>query len=151
MKNIGSTAIVIFIVLTACAQVKAPEAAQNAFNKQFPNAKSVKWDKENATEFEAEFKMDGRSMSANYQEDGTWTETETDIKPADLPETVRHNIEAAFNGYTMKESAQIEKPGQSGLFETELKKGDETLEILWNGNGEIISKNAIDKEDEDKD
>ncbi len=151
MKNISSTAIAIFIVLTACAQVKAPEAAQNAFNKQFPNAKSVKWDKENATEFEAEFKMDGKSMSANYQEDGTWTETETDIKPADLPETVRHNIEADFNGYTMKESAQIEKPGQSGLFETELKKGDETLEILWNGNGEIISKNAIDKEDEDKD
>ena len=151
MKNISSTAIAIFIVLTACAQVKAPEAAQNAFNKQFPNAKSVKWGKENATEFEVEFKMNGKSMSANYQEDGTWTETEMDIKPADLPETVRHNIEADFNGYTMKESAQIEKPGQSGLFETELKKGDETLEILWNGNGEIISKNAIDKEDEDKD
>ena len=148
MENPVFLFAMLFATLSACAQVKAPEAAQNAFNKQFPQAKSVKWGKENDTEYEAEFKMNGQAMSANYSADGTWSETETDIKPSGLPSTVMDKVRADFKDYKMKETAKIDKPGQSGLFETELKKGDETLEILWNGQGEILSKKAVD-EDED--
>ena len=42
-----------------------------------PAATDVKWGKESAKEYEAEFRLNGNNVSANFGSDGAWVETET--------------------------------------------------------------------------
>ena len=77
------------IASTGCSRkINVPAAVTNAFNNKFPGATEVKWEKENAKEYEAEFTLNGDNVSANFGADGTWVETETVIKVADLPAAV---------------------------------------------------------------
>ncbi|MEH6408263.1 MAG: hypothetical protein V7767_13365, partial [Leeuwenhoekiella sp.] len=72
MKNLKSLKILFLALVTfSCSSTKEiPNAVNEAFAKKFPNAKSVKWDKETETEWEAEFKMDGMEYSANFTDEG---------------------------------------------------------------------------------
>jgi len=75
--------IVGIATLQSCGQ-SVPEKVKSAFAGKFPNASSVKWDKENDEEWEAEFKMDGKEYSANFTVDGNWKETEYEIKKSEI-------------------------------------------------------------------
>mgnify|MGYP003627220840 CR=1 FL=1 len=66
---LGSFLIFIIFAFTSGGD-KAPQKVEEAFAKKFPTAKKVKWEKENATEWEAEFKMNKVEYSANFLEDG---------------------------------------------------------------------------------
>ena len=78
---------------SACnSQDSAPASAVNAFKAKYPNVQNPKWEKESADEWEAEFKADGREMSAVFKSDGTWLESETEIKAEDLPKAVQEGI-----------------------------------------------------------
>lgn len=72
MKNIFSMMLIYMGLITvAFAQnTKPTEAAEKAFRQQFPNAKEVKWDKENEHEYEASFVLDGKKGSANFSASG---------------------------------------------------------------------------------
>jgi len=75
--------------MAGCSQkINVPAAVTKAFNSRYPGATNVKWGKENAKEFEAEFKLNGDNVSANFGADGSWVETETVIKVTDLPAAV---------------------------------------------------------------
>ena len=60
------------ILFGACSQglndSKVPTAVKTSFAKDFPG-NSPKWDKENSN-YEANFKTDGKTMSALYDENG---------------------------------------------------------------------------------
>jgi len=140
-----------FIIFIGCEQIKVPEVVENAFNQQFPKAKSVKWSKESVSDYEAEFKLDGEVISANYNEDGTWLETEKEIEPNELPDPVLKTLRQHYGDYKIKETSHLDEPSQSNLYETELKKGDEAIEIVCDNSGKIISKKNIDETEEDKD
>lgn len=58
---------------------------KESFGKRFPDAKEVKWSKENATEFEAEFETGEMEQSVNFDQSGKWLVTETEIKSSELP------------------------------------------------------------------
>ena len=60
MKNLFFViALVAILSLNASGQA-VPSNIESAFSKQFPKASNVKWDKENAIEWEAEFKMNAK-------------------------------------------------------------------------------------------
>jgi hypothetical protein len=78
MKNI----LLVFITVLATAvagysQVKVPAVVKTAFATKFPDAKSIKWEKESKTEFEANFTIMDAKCSANYSNLGEWLETES--------------------------------------------------------------------------
>jgi len=151
MKNLFY-AVLALISLTACSQSKnAPQNVLNAFNQKFPNAKEVEWGKENENVWEAEFELSDKDMSANFNLNGDWLETETEIAKKDLPKSVSIAISNAYKGYRIKEIGFTETPKYKA-FEVEVKKGNELIEVVLNGFGKIIKTKTIDKEkDEEKD
>ena len=137
MKQLLLIALSIFaITTTSCSQkVNAPPAVTNAFNGKYPNATNIKWGKESAKEYEAEFKLDGSNVSANFSTDGTWVETETVIKVTDLPAVVVNAIKKNYPGAVITMAEKLEQPGNKLLYETTIKvKGKKkTLEMRADG------------------
>ncbi len=83
-------------ILSSTFAIDVPKAIADAFAKKFPAATNVKWAKENAKEYEAEFKLKGKSISANFLNDGSWVETESEISAAELPAAVANAVKLKY-------------------------------------------------------
>ncbi len=127
---------------------QVPQKVKDAFVKKFPTAKKVKWDKENATEWEAEFKMNNTEYSANFLEDGTWKETEHEIDEKEIPQNVKSALMGAYAGYKIKES-EISETKDGMLYEFEIKKGESEMEVAIDANGNIVKKEVMKENDEE--
>lgn len=128
---------------------KAPLKVTQAFSKKFPTVKKVKWDKESATEWEAEFKINKVAYSANFLEDGTWQETEHEINKKDIPATIKSALMVAFPGYEIEEAEISETPNEM-LYEFMIEKGKIEMEVVINTKGKIV-KQEVKNDKEDKD
>ena len=126
----------VVIATTSCSQkTKVPDAVAKEFKLKYPGATNVKWGKENAKEYEAEFNLNGNSVSANFNADGSWVETETVINIAELPAAVVSAINRNHPGAVMTTAEKLEEPGNKVLYEVVIKvKGKKkTLELNADG------------------
>jgi len=135
-----------FIVLIAaiiigfsanCQGLKVPEAVQNAFTARFPNATNLKWGKENAKEYEAEFKLNGNSISANFSQDGTWVETESVIPESELPSAVKAAVGKKYPGAPITLAEKTEQPGNKILYEVSVKVNGKRKSVEMTPDGTI--------------
>lgn len=139
MKKIFFVAMALVCAYaTSFAQSKTPTAVTTAFNQKFPNASKLKWDKENAHEYEASFELKGEKLSANFSDKGEWLETESPISFNQLPEKVQSAFNSAHNGVTVKAIAKIETSKGITKFEVEFKQGAKTVELFYTADGEEI-------------
>ncbi len=139
------------LALMACAQnTNPPKAVSSAFSEKFGTVKGLKWDQEEANEWEAEFKMNGTEMSASFDQSGTWLETETEIKEKDLPENIMNAVNAQFEGWEIEEAEKIEKPDFKG-YELAIEKDENEKEILVSKDGQITVKKEESEDMEDED
>ena len=122
----------------------APQKVKEAFAKKFPGVKKVKWDKENETEWEAEFKMKGTEYSANFLEDGTWKETEHEMSKMKIPSAIKNTLDAQFSGYEIEE-AVITESREGWAYEFSIEKGDSEMQVVVDTDGKILKK--VEKED----
>ncbi len=130
-------AMFMAISFTACSQSKVPEAVKTAFNKKFPAAKEVEWGQEGKTQWEAEFDLNEKDVSANFDLQGNWKETETDMKVSELPAVVVKAINNQFPGYQIKDANLNETP-QRVAYEIDIKKGDSKKEITISKTGKVL-------------
>lgn len=128
-----------------------PQAVLDAFSAKFPQAQNVDWEEEEDGEYEAEFKVNKQEMSANFKADGTWLETEMEIKKSKLPAAVKKAIAAQFPGYEVEEAEQVETPDVSLAFEVELENEDTDTEVeaVFQADGTLLKK-EMKKEHEDE-
>lgn len=134
---------------SACGQKEnVPQKVQTAFSQKFPQATNVKWDKENATEWEAEFTMDGTAYSANFDKEGHWKETEYKMKESTLPAAVKATLESKFAGYDV-EGAEVSETPDGTVYELKLENDDTDMEVAINNKGEIIKKKMKKENDEE--
>jgi uncharacterized membrane protein YkoI len=140
----------ILVLSQACAQSTAPTAVKKAFSQKFPTAKKAKWDKENATEWEVEFKMNGKEYSANYTSDGIWKETEYGIKKSEIPAAVKQTLANEFSGFKIEES-EISETVKGKVYEFAVEKGDAEMEVAISPNGTVVKKEVKKENDEEKD
>jgi len=145
-------AIAAIFSLSACGQSgkDVPANIKSAFSQKFPNASKVSWGKETKNEWEAEFKMDGKEYSANYNTDGEWMETEYEISINEIPAPVKSSIDKEFEGYKIEE-AEISETANEKRFEFSLKKDKITIEAAFDTTGKVVSKEQVGKEKEDED
>ncbi|PNW27512.1 PepSY-like domain-containing protein [Formosa algae] len=127
---------------------KAPKKVTYAFELKFPKAKKVKWEKENDTEWEVEFKMNKTEYSANFLEDGTWTETEHEVNKRDIPAIVKSSLLSNFPGFKIEE-AEISESKNGTVYEFEIEKDKEEIEVVIDVNGNIVKKTNESKVDKD--
>ncbi|HVT86887.1 MAG TPA: PepSY-like domain-containing protein [Chitinophagaceae bacterium] len=128
----------IIAVSSAHSQIKVTDAAKKAFAAKFPNATNVKWGKENASEYEAEFKLNGQPVSANFKLDGSWVETESSIAVSDLPPAVTNAIKAKYPGTILNKAEKVEMPGGKTVYETVVKVNGKKKEIEINPDGTFV-------------
>ncbi len=149
-KTILILAIILIAFTSTIAQKitadKVPAAVKQAFLKKYPKAADAKWEMEKK-EYEVNFKLNGAVMSANFNTKGTWKETETEIKFDALPQSVKDAINKAFADYKTGEVNKIENPGSETLYEVELSKAKEKIELLFTKDG-VIKKRKIESEKE---
>lgn len=154
MKKILFASAAILFSATAIAQnlksAEVPEAVRTAFSKKFPTAKNVKWSKENEAEFEAEFKNGTNEQSANFNANGLWLVTETEIKTSKLPATIHAAIKKEFEGFKLEEAEQVESAEKGSLYEVKLEKGETTVSVEFAPDGKIISKKEETEDEADK-
>jgi hypothetical protein len=138
MKKTIITVVAILFSITTFAK-EVPKAVKEAFAKKFATATNVKWDKENAHEYEAGFIMDGKSYSANFSDTGEWLETESAIEYNALPQKVQVAFTAAHKTAKVKAAAKIETAKGETKYEVEFKNGKKTKEEFYTAEGVVIS------------
>ncbi len=123
---------------SACSQSKVPAAVKTAFNKKFPAAKEVEWGMEGKTLWEAEFELNEKDMSANFDAQGNWKETETELEKDNIPSVVMNVLKAKFPGFKVKDAAFTETPRFSA-YEIVIKNGESKKEITIDKTGKILN------------
>jgi hypothetical protein len=155
MKTATVLCLVILMSGYASAQKlkenEVPEGVKKAFNQKFAGAKEVKWSKEGATEFEAEFDLGGHEQSASFDNTGKWMETETEIKKSELPQAVQATIAKEFTGYKIEEAEKAESPGQGSFYEVTLKNGKIGYEVQLSADGKVIKREEMKDKGQKKD
>ncbi len=126
-----------------------PASVNTAFIQKFPNATGVKWGKENAKEWEAEFKMGDKDYSANFDNAGGWMETEYKISAKEIPASVTASIRKEFAGYKTDES-EVSETEKGKVYEFVLSKGNEKLEVAFSNDGKLLRKESVKEENEEE-
>ncbi|HVX24851.1 MAG TPA: PepSY-like domain-containing protein [Parafilimonas sp.] len=123
---------VIAVAFTAinCNAQNVPATVKAAFQKSFPGITVKKWDKEDDG-YEANFAKDGKTMSATFDANGNWKETETDIKVTELPAAVSNYVKANYKGASIKEAA-ITETVKGKMYEAEVKGKDLLFDMQGN-------------------
>jgi hypothetical protein len=114
-----------------------PAPVKTAFNNKFPGATDIKWEKENKKELEANFKMNNADVSANFNLDGTWVETETTIPSSELPAAVTNAVNTKYPGAVYERTEKIEKPGAKILYEVNITVNGKKKELELNPDGSM--------------
>ena len=149
------------LILSSCNQGKktenkgekseVPEAVQKAFTAKFADAKDVKWESEEEGEYEAEFTLNGKKMSADFAADGTWKETESKVNYSSLPSSVLDTLSARFKDYKVENMTVEKTETPDGTFwEVELKKDENETEVLFKEDGTVVKQKIEEEEEEVK-
>mgnify|MGYP003635854094 CR=1 FL=1 len=146
---LGAFLVTIMFAFTSGGD-KAPQKVKDAFAKKFPTAKKVKWEKESEKEWEAEFKMNKTEYSANFLSDGTWQETEHEIKVKEVPQNIMASLKKAFPDYEIEE-AEISETPKGIVYEFAIEKGETEMEVAIDTNGKVVKKEVKIEDTEDKD
>ena len=121
---------------SACSQAlkesQVPMAVKKAFEKNYPRAKAS-WDREGAN-YEANFRQDGKTMSALIEENGTIVETETNIPVTDLPKEIQVYVEKHYAVTKIEEAAKIVKANGDINYEAEVHHKD----IIFDATGKFM-------------
>ena len=151
MKNLFLLiAIAAIFSFNACAQTgkRVPAKVKTAFHQKFPNAKKVEWGRENTKEWEAEFKMNAKDYSANYDNHGNWMETEFEVKLSEVPVAVKNTLSKEFAGFKIKEP-ELSETKEGKVYEFELKKGETQMEVAIAPSGKVVTKETKKENDEE--
>jgi hypothetical protein len=129
-------AAILLTSFTACGQSgkDVPATVKSAFTQKFSKATNVKWGRENDKEWEAEFKIDGKDYSANFDSTGVCMETEYKINAKEIPVSVISSIAKEFAGFKTDES-EVSETVKGKVYEFVLSKGKEKMEAAFTNDG----------------
>ena len=141
-----------FVVCTNAQKAKdeTPAAAKTAFAAKYPGAEKVKWSIEKPGEFEVDFILNKIESSALFDATGKFLESEVEVKEAELPQAVKATISKDFVGFKLDEIEKATDAKGVTTFEMEAVKGKEKLEISFDTNGKLLSKEPLKKENDEK-
>jgi len=141
-KNILFVLAAAVTIFSCSKKIAVPDVVKTKFASLYPDAKNVKWEKEDAM-FEAIFKVNDAETSLVFDASGTLTETETVIPVSSLPAPIADYIAKNAGGKKIDEACKIVDAAGKVTYEAEAGDAD----YIFDESGGCISK----KEEEDKD
>ena len=121
---------------------QVPKAVLETFEKSYPNAKDVKFEKETfegKKAYEVEYKDNGKEYEVMYSTDGVLVQKEEELDVKLLPETVTHAIKKEHPKAKIEEAEKLMKPdGTLTGYEVEIKAGKKKLELEVDATGKIL-------------
>lgn len=137
MKKLVATIVVALFATFAFAQkmqeAQIPASVKSSFQKMYPTAKSVKWDKEEVN-YEASFDFNKTDNSVLMDAQGNVIETEVEIEVNQLPMGVLDYVKTHYAGRKAKEGAKITDAQGMITYEVELKG----MDLLFDSNSMFI-------------
>lgn len=129
-------------------ELNVPEVVTTAFQAKFAGAAEVEWGMEEDSVYEAEFELNDREMTANFDATGTWLETEYSISESALPPIVMDSVKSLFENPVV-EKAEVSETPQGKVFELQLKTDDNVTEAVFDQNGTLVKKEQMKEENEE--
>ena len=131
--------IIISIFASACfvpkiSKTQLPDDVIRAFRMKFPDAKKVKWEKEDSV-YSAEFSMDKTMTEVEFDTNGIWLRTEWEVPIKFTPCAIKNYIDSAFAGCKFKKLNIVEFATEGQVYEAELKFGNENRDVYFTLNG----------------
>lgn len=129
--------VVLFMALglgiASFAQVrKIPAAVTEAFSKRYPKAQEVEY-KDNLINVQVHFLSDSARMTAKFNSDGEWKETEKESEYEALPADVKDGFQKSkySSDWKVKETAIIYMPNDEVRYRLKVEKNDVQKKYLF--------------------
>lgn len=116
----------------------APEAVQMAFQKKYPGENDPDWRQDDHGYWESHFKQNGEKYRADFNADGTWVETENDIKDEELPEAIKKIIKEQYSEYEITEVEHVTNAKKGEFYDVEFKQKGKNKDVMFREDGTII-------------
>lgn len=110
-----------------------PAIVKTTFQKNYPAAKKIKWEKENGN-YEAEFELKGTGYSVVFDTLGNIMETEMEISVDSLPADAKAYVAKNHSGQKIKEVEKITDAKGTVTYKAEIKG----KELIFDSNGNFI-------------
>ena len=129
----------MLVAVTGYAQKKSgkelaiPAQAKAAFQKTYPTAADVKWEKEGG-DYEVNFKDGMKVMSAVYDQAGKLKETEEAIPLSELPANATAYIKQHHPKVVIKDAAKITKANGEINYEA----GTGKVDLIFDKSGKYL-------------
>ena len=118
-------------------QRDVPSSVKTSLQKQFPDAKNVKWEKEDRN-YEAGFKVKETGYSVLLNASGNVIETEVVISINSLGSQIKEYVAKNYPGHKIKEAAKITDGRGIVTYEAEVNGKDLIFDNAGNFLKEII-------------
>lgn len=139
MKRLNLLLIILasstIIVACGISPKKVPDQARTSFEKQYPGVDKVRWTVENGN-YEAEFTFKEVETSVLLDPTGKVLETEQEIDPGSLPDSIKNYISEHYPEKNIREAATIVTSEGIKTYEAEIDGKD----LIFDPSGNIITK-----------
>jgi hypothetical protein len=130
-------------------EVKVPEEVKSSFDKLYPGASDVKWEKEKHNKYDADFKDGGKNISVVFENDGNLKETKRSIPVTELPKTIAPCIQDEYEGFNITGAYKIIDDKAEVTFQAEITKDKERTILIFDQDGQFVSEKKM-KQDKNK-
>ncbi|MDP3442950.1 MAG: PepSY-like domain-containing protein [Ignavibacteria bacterium] len=130
---LAAVASVSFASAQKVSDKDVPAVVKSTLQKNYPNAKELKWEKENSN-YEAGFKIKQTDYSVLLAASGNIVETEVAIAITVLPTSVNTYVARNYPGKKIKEAAKITDAKGVITYEAEVNGKD----LIFDNSGKFL-------------
>lgn len=135
-------ALLMVMLFWGCEQAvtaqEVPEAVKHNFESMYPGENDPNWHIDAHGYYEAHFKQKGIKYRADYTKDGSWYETETNIKKKELPKAIRKVIKKQFPDLKISEIEKVQHHSKGLFYDVEFKRKGKNKDVEFKEDGTIL-------------
>jgi hypothetical protein len=140
MKKAFFSCLFFSVLFFAEAQIrKIPADVTDAFTARYPHATKVEW-RDKLHYFEASFKLNGSSITANFSSNGEWQASERILDFDQLPDEVRDGfLKCKYADLQKKDIYELQELGKPLRYRiTVQKSGIQKKNLYFDVNGRLL-------------
>lgn len=142
MINKALTAVLIICTAGATAaqddDQDVPQHIVEAFEVLYPKIHQVSWSI-NEISYEANFKLDGKAVTLQFDESGYVSQVKNEIKQFELPVDVGELLEKEYPGWHLGKASHIDSFG-TAYYEAVVERDMRTVVLVFTRDGDLMMK-----------